>query len=119
MAGMIALRVRQVWALAKRHGILGAMSMVKRRLKHGPGSSKTRNVFQHYDFVRVDQVELAAEPAREGTLLWFIPDFNIGSGGHQTIFRTIMRLERMGWESNIVIVGPAHHAGTPRGEDQA
>ena len=110
MAGMIGLRMRQVWTLARRHGILGAMSMVKRRLQHGPGSSKSRNVFQHYDFVRVDKVELAATPAREGTLLWFIPDFNIGSGGHQTIFRTIMRLERMGWESSIVIVGPAHHA---------
>ena len=110
MAGLIGLRVRQVWELTKRHGVLGAVSMVKRRLRHGPGSSKSRNVFTHYDFVRVAKIELTAEVAREGTLLWFIPDFNIGSGGHQTIFRTIMRLERMGWESSIVIVGQANHS---------
>lgn len=110
MAGVIGLRMRQVWDLTKRHGLLGALSMVKRRLRHGPGSSHSRNVFKHYDFVRVGKVELAPGMAREGTLLWFIPDFNIGSGGHQTIFRTIMRLEHMGWESNIVIVGPANHA---------
>lgn len=110
MAGVIGLRMRQVWNLTKRHGLLGAVSMVKRRLRHGPGSSKSRNVFSHYDFVRIEKVELAAGPARAGTLLWFIPDFNIGSGGHQTIFRTIMRLEQMGWESTIVIVGPPNHA---------
>lgn len=110
MVGMIGLRMRQVWELAKRHGLLGTMSLVKQRLRHGPGSLKSRNVFKHYDFVRVTKVELASGRAREGTLLWFIPDFNIGSGGHQTIFRTIMRLEQMGWESNIVIVGPANHA---------
>ena len=110
MAGMIGLRMRQVWNLTKRHGLWGALSMVRRRLAQGPGSLKSRNVFAHYDFVRVATVELAAEKARAGTLLWFIPDFNIGSGGHQTIFRTIMHLERMGWESNIVIVSPTNHA---------
>lgn len=110
MAGLIGLRMRKVWDLARRHGVWGAMSMVKRRLSQGPGSLKSRNVFTHYDFVRVAKVELASEAARAGTLLWFIPDFNIGSGGHQTIFRTIMHLERMGWESNIVIVSPTNHA---------
>lgn len=110
MAGLIGLRMRQVWDLARRHGVWGAMSMVKRRLSQGPGSLKSRNVFTHYDFVRVAKVELASGAARAGTLLWFIPDFNIGSGGHQTIFRTIMHLERMGWESNIVIVSPTNHA---------
>lgn len=110
MAGLIGLRMRQVWDLTRRHGPWRALSMVRRRLSSGPGSLKSRNVFLHYDFVRVDKVELASGKARAGTLLWFIPDFNIGSGGHQTIFRTIMHLERMGWESNIVIVSPTNHA---------
>lgn len=59
---------------------------------------------------RTERIALAPGAARPGTLLWFIPDFNIGSGGHQTIFRTIWHLERMGWESNIVIVSPTEHA---------
>jgi len=101
--------MRQVWDLTRRHGLWRAASMVRRRLSSGPGSLKSRNVFMHYDFVRVAKVELASGKALAGTLLWFIPDFNIGSGGHQTIFRTIMHLERMGWESNIVIVSPTNH----------
>jgi len=109
MAGLIGLRMRQVWDLTRRHGLWRAASMVRRRLSSGPGSLKSRNVFMHYDFVRVAKVELASGKALAGTLLWFIPDFNIGSGGHQTIFRTIMHLERMGWESNIVIVSPTNH----------
>ena len=103
--------MRQVWDLTRRHGVRRAMSMVRQRLKHGPGTPlKSRNVFTHYDFVRVDRIALAPQAPRSGTLLWFIPDFNIGSGGHQTIFRTIWHLERMGWESAIVIVDPVVHA---------
>lgn len=111
MLGSIRLRVRRVLDLTRRHGVRRTLSMVRQRLKHGPGAPmKSRNVFTHYDFVRTDRIALAPGAARPGTLLWFIPDFNIGSGGHQTIFRTIWHLERMGWESNIVIVSPTVHA---------
>src|SRR5574337_1236017 len=111
MLGSIGLRMRQVWDLTRRHGVRRTMSMVRQRLRHGPGGPlKSRNVFTHYDFVRVERIELAPQAPRAGTLLWFIPDFNIGSGGHQTIFRTISHLERMGWESGIVIVNPTVHA---------
>ena len=109
MAGMMGLRVQQVRDLARRHGWWRTVAMVRRRLSEGPGAHKSRNVFTHYDFVRVEKITLAQGAAREGSLLWFIPDFNIGSGGHQTIFRTIFHLERMGWESSIVIVNPTEH----------
>ena len=118
MLGLIGLRTRQVWDLTRRHGVLHTLSMVRQRLRRGHGGlHKSRDVFAHYDFVRVDRIDLAPQAARAGTLLWFIPDFNIGSGGHQTIFRTIWHLERMGWESGIVIVSPAVHATAESARD--
>jgi glycosyltransferase involved in cell wall biosynthesis len=111
MFGSFVRRMRRVSELMRHHGVLRTASMVRQRLKYGPGGMlKSRNVFAHYDFVCVENVQLAPQPARSNTLLWFIPDFNIGSGGHQTIFRTIWHLERMGWESSIVIVSPTVHA---------
>ncbi len=111
MLGSFVRRLRRVSELVRHHGILRTASMVRQRLRYGPGGVlKSRNVFAHYDFVRVEHVQLANQPAQPNTLLWFIPDFNIGSGGHQTIFRTIWHLERMGWESSIVIVSPTVHA---------
>ena len=111
MFGSFVRRMRRVSELMRHHGVSRTASMVLQRLRFGPGGIlKSRNVFAQFDFVRVEKVQLASQPARPNTLLWFIPDFNIGSGGHQTIFRTIWHLERMGWESGIVIVSPTVHA---------
>ena len=41
-------------------------------------------------------------------LLWLIPDFTIGSGGHNTIFRTIFWLEKFGHNCDILICGNSH-----------
>lgn len=111
MLGLLGLRLRKVHELVRRHGLRHTLSMIRMRLKHGPGAPiKSRNVFAHYDFVRTETLHLAQERARPNTLLWFVPDFNIGSGGHQTIFRMVWHLERMGWESGIVVVNPTVHA---------
>jgi glycosyltransferase involved in cell wall biosynthesis len=42
-------------------------------------------------------------------IVWLIPDFGIGSGGHTTIFRTIKWLEQFGHNSKIYICGKTHH----------
>ena len=110
MEKSVSLRIRRVLELTKSHGFWNTLIMIRRRLRDGPGRLKSRNVFAHYDFVRVKDIELSGPAARSNSLLWFITDFNIGSGGHQTIFRTIMRLEQMGWNSNIVVVNPDVHA---------
>ena len=39
---------------------------------------------------------------------WIIPDFQVGSGGHTTIFRIIHHLEKMGHRSKIWICGKTH-----------
>ena len=42
-------------------------------------------------------------------IVWLIPDFGVGSGGHTTIFRTIKWLEYFGHQSKIYICGQTHH----------
>lgn len=39
----------------------------------------------------------------ENTINWIMPDFGIGSGGHLNIFRMISRLQKLGFESRIII----------------
>ncbi|HIA51259.1 MAG TPA: glycosyltransferase [Candidatus Melainabacteria bacterium] len=39
----------------------------------------------------------------ENTINWIVPDFGIGSGGHLNIFRMISRLQKLGFESRIII----------------
>jgi len=83
MFGSFVRRMRRVSELMRHHGVSRTASMVLQRLRFGPGGIlKSRNVFAQFDFVRVEKVQLASQPARPNTLLWFIPDFNIGSGGH-------------------------------------
>ncbi|WJI16257.1 glycosyltransferase [Pseudoxanthomonas winnipegensis] len=42
-------------------------------------------------------------------MLWFIPDFGEGSGGHLNIFRFMRGLEGMGMRMGVVIVGSNSH----------
>lgn len=107
MAFVLVRRLRQVAALARREGAGRTLRLVWRRLLRGP--SQPVDVFSHYAFVRSQSLAFSAGMARPGTLLWFVPDFNIGSGGHLNIFRTIWHLEQMGYESSIVIVEPVQH----------
>lgn len=107
MAGLFARRLRQVAGMVRREGIVKTLRMVSRRLVQGPANPI--DVLSHYAFVRNRSLALAPGVAPTDSLLWFIPDFSIGSGGHLNIFRTIWHLEKMGYESSIVIVEPVRH----------
>lgn len=43
------------------------------------------------------------EDVAQNTINWIMPDFGIGSGGHLNIFRMISRLQKLGFESRIII----------------
>lgn len=103
-------RVRQVLGLMRNVGPLRASKAIWQRLRHGPRGWRSVDVFGHYDFVQSRAITLDTRPGELGSLLWFIPDFNIGSGGHLNIFRTIWHLEQMGHTCTIVIVRPVLHA---------
>ena len=107
--GSLMHRVRQVAALLNRDGVWGTVRAIWRRLRHGPAQPQYVDVFGHYGFARPHVIPSAPGRVESGTLLWFIPDFNIGSGGHTTIFRTIWHLEQKGYRSGIVICKPVMH----------
>lgn len=95
--------------MVRQHGWLTTARAVWNRLRHGSARWQQTDVFQHYGFAMPQVLPaLGGEPAR-GSLLWFIPDFNVGSGGHLNIFRTIWHLEQMGYVSSIVIGQPVMH----------
>ena len=56
-----------------------------------------------YWFINISEVQKSLEKGN-GKIIWFIPDFSIGSGGHTTIFRFIHHLEKLGIQSDIAII---------------
>lgn len=110
MAVGLLHKIRLVKAMARQDGLLRTARAVWYRLRHGQKAPWQQiDVFQHYAFAW--PADIAALPGKggAGTLLWFIPDFNLGSGGHLNIFRTIWHLEQMGYQSTIVIGNPRDH----------
>lgn len=105
-------RLRQVWRLVRQNGWWFALRQVGRRLRYGPREVRRADVLGHFRFVLPHPRAALGPPqsAARGTLHWFIPDFNVGSGGHLNIFRTIWHLEQRGYVSRIVIVEPLQHA---------
>lgn len=66
------------------------------------------DIISFYDFInyKANHPVLSSRLNKENKhLLWFIPDFGIGSGGHLNIFRMIANLEKFNVKSDIVICG--------------
>lgn len=115
MAVNLLKKARRVKEMVRKDGIVFAIRAVVRRLRHGP--ARYVDVLQHYDFVLPYVLSAMPGTAESGTLLWFIPDFNVGSGGHLNIFRTIWHLEQMGYSSTIVIGTPDMHQDAGEARD--
>lgn len=106
-------KVGRVRMLLRQEGMATTARMVLRRLRHGPARWQRIDVLGHYAFAMPSVLRPRPGQAEPGSLLWFIPDFNVGSGGHLNIFRTIWHLEQKGYRSTIVIAKPAlHHDAT-------
>ncbi|WP_119964562.1 glycosyltransferase family 4 protein [Simplicispira lacusdiani] len=106
-------KVGRVRALLRQEGMATTARMVLRRLRHGPSRWQRIDVLGHYAFAMPYGLPHQPGQPEAGSLLWFIPDFNVGSGGHLNIFRTIWHLEQKGYRSTIVIGSPSlHHDAT-------
>lgn len=102
-------RARQIRDLVRRDGIFRTVRMIVRRLRSGPGQWRGVEVLKQYDFVLSKSEIPTVGAPKPNTLLWIIPDFNVGSGGHTTIFRIVHHLESKGYESTILVVGQGVH----------
>ncbi|MBV7540244.1 glycosyltransferase family 4 protein [Acidovorax sp. sic0104] len=114
MASKIAHKIWRVREMARKEGIPAAVRAVVRRLRQGP--THYTDVLRHYSFALPYELPPLPGEAKPNTLLWFIPDFNLGSGGHLNIFRTIWHLEKKGYTSTIVIGHPAVHINVQEAE---
>lgn len=102
-------KVGRVRSLLRQEGLFTTAGLVWRRLRHGHARWQSIDVLGHYAFAMPYVLEPRSGDSAPCSLLWFIPDFNVGSGGHLNIFRTIWHLEQKGYRSTIVIVKPAIH----------
>lgn len=112
------LSVYKLPLLIRHLGWHGARAYIKHRLKgmvrgqpYSPPPSKN-NVCDFYDFITRPAEAITSpltESLPERTINWVIPHFNIGSGGHMTIFRFLQQLEQRGYHCRIIIVEPTVH----------
>jgi len=70
-------------------------------------SAPKRDIFDFYKYINFENNAPTYKPVDFDTIkiLWFIPDFGIGSGGHLNIFRMIFNLSKLGIKSDIAICG--------------
>jgi O-antigen biosynthesis protein len=109
MIRMFLPRALRVLAMFKNIGFWAAFSWVVRRLLNGRDVRAGINVFAHYDYVFACSNVALKGDYQSKDINWFIPDFNVGSGGHLNIFRIIWHLEKKGYTSHIVIARPQQH----------
>jgi len=93
--------LKKLLKVYKSNGLYHGSKIIYNKLK-----GRKVDLIQAYDFVTFP-AQHATHDACTGNikLLWFIPDFGIGSGGHLNIFRMIYNLERLGIESDLAICG--------------
>ena len=109
MSSRVGHRVARLFDMANRLGWWPTLRWAVRRVLKGPNKSASIDVLGHYAFVIPSEIPASSGEVVPKTLNWFVPDFNIGSGGHLNIFRTIWYLEQKGYTSHVVIVRPQQH----------
>ena len=110
-------RARRLRELQQRIGTLATARHVWRRLTERARLTPV-DVVGFYRFVTQPPfgAPLPADMKRK-TIAWFIPDFDVGSGGHLNIFRLAWHLEDLGYECRIVIVGPCRYPSAQAARD--
>ena len=90
--------------IARSDGFLHSLKAVLVQVQRA-FEQQSLNVEKKYDFVCIPQFEdeCSLPLNEEKQIIWYIPDFGIGSGGHNTIFRFISMLEKHGLKSDLFI----------------
>ncbi len=97
--------IKKILKLLKKHGFLNGIRIILQKFKNISGLQK-KDIFSFYSFLSFPKVEVKINDfEKKQKLLWFIPDFGIGSGGHLNIFRMISNLEKFDIYSDLVICG--------------
>ena len=112
MIGEIGTRALE---LVRREGIVGAARRIIER-RHRFGQFRRHDPLA--DLVFINDQPIVAGAIAPVDLLWFIPPYGRGSGGHTTLFRFIGLLEQRGWSSHVCLSGPGHARTAPEATRQ-
>jgi glycosyltransferase involved in cell wall biosynthesis len=115
--GQLVYRLRRAWSLFTVLGVWGFLRFLIRRLIYGRGNFGQIDLFNHYAFLdfyassgKEGWQKAQKESISENSMLWVIPSFELGSGGHLNIFRMVHNLELLGYHCQICIVGETRFA---------
>lgn len=123
------VKLNKIIKIMKENGVLNGSLILTKLVKNkliGNNKSITTSAFGKidvlgfYDFIRFpkNREKYSSVLNRSNIkVLWFIPDFGIGSGGHLNIFRMISNLESLGIESDIVICGNSQWGDSKTAQD--
>lgn len=90
----------------KEEGIKGFLDRVRQKIKN-INQPTTYDFYSFITYARKDEWEEKEINENEKLRInWVIPAFNIGSGGHMTIFRMIHYLDKWGHQNYVTIVPP-------------
>lgn len=95
--------------LLRHEGPVATAQYAWRRWRNGPNNWQRVDVLNFYKFTLPFEISSTGKNNEKNSLIWFIPDFNAGSGGHLNIFRIIWNLEKRGYKCSVVIVRPSLH----------
>lgn len=101
-------RLRTLGQYYADYGIVAASKLALQKLRRTAqisGLTKNDLLSFYGEFVQPIKDVDTVTAAERNTINWFIPPFGKGSGGHLNIFRFIFNLEKLGFVSNIIIVG--------------
>lgn len=107
-------RIKKGLKIIKQNGLIDGTSIVLNKIRNRNKSSivnfnsNKKDLFEFYNYITFQEkksILTSKINPRETSILWFIPDFGIGSGGHLNIFRMIYNLEKLGIKSDIAICG--------------
>lgn len=100
-----SLKVLKTKGVAKSTKILFNKITNRRNLISLSQSKKDLFKFYEYIYFESNEAKYFPDNFEKIKIIWFIPDFGIGSGGHLNIFRMILNLSKLGIKSDIAICG--------------
>lgn len=104
-------RIKKGLKVIKDSGLINGSKIILNKMQNkdtlnNPNStSSQKDLFQFYEYIyfNANKASFLPKDFKNIKLLWFIPDFGIGSGGHLNIFRMIFNLSKLGIKSDIAI----------------
>lgn len=107
-------RIKKGLKIIKQNGLIDGTSIVLNKIRNRNKNSiinfnsNKKDLFEFYNYITFQEkksILISKINPQETSILWFIPDFGKGSGGHLNIFRMIYNLEKLGINSDIAICG--------------